>query len=127
MVADGCWSRRVCVVPQVFDYDFGLQDDFMGSAYLHLESLEQQRYVAPVILSLSLKNHPYYLVHRLSTPVSSSRTLPVTLALKDPQHPDQDLGTLELAVTLTPKHSPVEERRDSMVHPEPSNYIHTEN
>lgn len=36
----------VCVGPlQVFDYDFGLQDDFMGSAYLHLESLEQQRYV----------------------------------------------------------------------------------
>lgn len=29
--------------PQVFDYDFGLQDDFMGSAYLYLESLEQQR------------------------------------------------------------------------------------
>lgn len=28
---------------QVFDYDFGLQDDFMGSAYLHLESLEHQR------------------------------------------------------------------------------------
>lgn len=35
----------MCVVPQVFDYDFGLQDDFMGSAYLRLESLEQQRYV----------------------------------------------------------------------------------
>uniref|UniRef100_A0A674PPL8 Multiple C2 and transmembrane domain containing 1 n=1 Tax=Takifugu rubripes TaxID=31033 RepID=A0A674PPL8_TAKRU len=70
---------------KVFDYDFGLQDDFMGSAYLHLESLEQQR------------------------------TVPVTLVLKDPHHPDQDLGTLELAVTLTPKHSPIEERRDSMV------------
>ncbi len=28
---------------QVFDYDFGLQDDFMGSAYLYLESLEHQR------------------------------------------------------------------------------------
>ncbi|XP_034752240.1 multiple C2 and transmembrane domain-containing protein 1-like [Etheostoma cragini] len=28
---------------KVFDYDFGLQDDFMGSAYLYLESLEQQR------------------------------------------------------------------------------------
>ncbi|TNM92067.1 hypothetical protein fugu_019079 [Takifugu bimaculatus] len=69
---------------KVFDYDFGLQDDFMGSAYLHLESLEQQR------------------------------TVPVTLVLKDPRHPDQDLGTLELAVTLTPKHSPIEERRDSM-------------
>ncbi len=44
-----------------------------------------------------------------------NRTIPVTLALKDPQHPDQDLGTLELAVTLTPKDSPIEERRDSAV------------
>ncbi|XP_032364637.1 multiple C2 and transmembrane domain-containing protein 1 isoform X2 [Etheostoma spectabile] len=68
---------------KVFDYDFGLQDDFMGSAYLYLESLEQQR------------------------------TIPVTLVLKDSQHPDQDLGTLDLAVTLTPKDSPIEERRDS--------------
>ncbi|CAN9504602.1 unnamed protein product [Ophioblennius macclurei] len=68
---------------KVFDYDFGLQDDFMGSAFLYLESLEQHR------------------------------TVPVTLVLKDPQHPDQDLGTLELAVTLTPKDSPLEERRDS--------------
>ncbi|XP_038589264.1 multiple C2 and transmembrane domain-containing protein 1 isoform X3 [Micropterus salmoides] len=68
---------------KVFDYDFGLQDDFMGSAFLYLESLEQQR------------------------------TIPVTLVLKDPHHPDQDLGSLELAVTLTPKDSPIEERRDS--------------
>lgn len=45
----------MCVVPQVFDYDFGLQDDFMGSAYLHLESLEQQRYVSRVSLSFKLK------------------------------------------------------------------------
>uniref|UniRef100_A0A3Q3CM15 C2 domain-containing protein n=1 Tax=Haplochromis burtoni TaxID=8153 RepID=A0A3Q3CM15_HAPBU len=70
---------------KVFDYDFGLQDDFMGSAFLYLESLEQQR------------------------------TIPVTLVLKDPQYPDQDLGTLELAVNLTPKDSPIEERRDSTV------------
>ncbi|KAJ3604795.1 hypothetical protein NHX12_026847 [Muraenolepis orangiensis] len=67
---------------KVFDYDFGLQDDFMGSAYLHLDSLEQQRTVA------------------------------VTLELKDPHYPDQDLGTLELSVTLSPKDSPVEESRD---------------
>uniref|UniRef100_A0A8C8FAW7 C2 domain-containing protein n=1 Tax=Oncorhynchus tshawytscha TaxID=74940 RepID=A0A8C8FAW7_ONCTS len=33
---------------KVFDYDFGLQDDFMGSAYLYLESLEQQRYCRPM-------------------------------------------------------------------------------
>ncbi|MCJ8746826.1 hypothetical protein PDJAM_G00146110 [Pangasius djambal] len=58
---------------KVFDYDFGLQDDFMGSAYLYLESLEQHR------------------------------TLDVTLDLKDPHYPDHDLGSLELAVTLIPK------------------------
>ncbi|XP_068562448.1 multiple C2 and transmembrane domain-containing protein 1 isoform X2 [Cebidichthys violaceus] len=76
-----CLSEPLYV--KVFDYDFGLQDDFMGSAYLYLESLEQQR------------------------------TIPVTLELKDPQHLDQDLGSLDLSVTLTPKDSPVEERRDS--------------
>ncbi|XP_070844853.1 multiple C2 and transmembrane domain-containing protein 1 isoform X4 [Chaetodon trifascialis] len=76
-----CLSEPLYV--KVFDYDFGLQDDFMGSAYLYLESLEQQRMI------------------------------PVTLVLKDPQHPDQDLGSLELSVTLTPKDSPVDERRDS--------------
>ncbi|XP_018524119.1 multiple C2 and transmembrane domain-containing protein 1 isoform X3 [Lates calcarifer] len=58
---------------KVFDYDFGLQDDFMGSAYLYLESLEHQR------------------------------TLDVTLDLKDPQYPEHNLGSLELAVTLSPK------------------------
>uniref|UniRef100_A0A7N8X820 Multiple C2 domains, transmembrane 1a n=1 Tax=Mastacembelus armatus TaxID=205130 RepID=A0A7N8X820_9TELE len=58
---------------KVFDYDFGLQDDFMGSAYLYLESLEHQR------------------------------TLDVTLDLKDPQYPEHNLGSLELAITLTPK------------------------
>ncbi|XP_041826067.1 multiple C2 and transmembrane domain-containing protein 1-like isoform X3 [Melanotaenia boesemani] len=67
---------------KVFDYDFGLQDDFMGSAFLYLESLEQQRMI------------------------------PVTLVLKDPQYPDQDLGSLDLSVTLTPKNSPVEEQRE---------------
>ncbi|XP_075885870.1 multiple C2 and transmembrane domain-containing protein 1 isoform X7 [Nelusetta ayraudi] len=86
------WDERTTVVldslseplyVKVFDYDFGLQDDFMGSAYLYLESLEQQR------------------------------TIPVTLVLKDPRCPEQDLGSLELAVTLTPKDSPMEERRDS--------------
>ncbi|KAK1892077.1 Multiple C2 and transmembrane domain containing protein 1, partial [Dissostichus eleginoides] len=46
------WDERVSLLVdtlkdplyvKVFDYDFGLQDDFMGSAYLHLESLEHQR------------------------------------------------------------------------------------
>ncbi|XP_036070346.1 multiple C2 and transmembrane domain-containing protein 1 isoform X3 [Oryzias melastigma] len=85
------WDERTTLVVdslseplyvKVFDYDFGLQDDFMGSAFLYLESLEQQR------------------------------TIPVTLVLKDPHLPDQDLGSLELAVTLTPKDSPLQEPRD---------------
>uniref|UniRef100_A0A7N8XHF6 Multiple C2 domains, transmembrane 1b n=1 Tax=Mastacembelus armatus TaxID=205130 RepID=A0A7N8XHF6_9TELE len=47
------WDEKVTLIMdslseplyiKVFDYDFGLQDDFMGSAYLYLESLEQQRY-----------------------------------------------------------------------------------
>ncbi|XP_063043351.1 multiple C2 and transmembrane domain-containing protein 1-like isoform X6 [Engraulis encrasicolus] len=58
---------------KVFDYDFGLQDDFMGSAYFYLESLELQR------------------------------SLDVTLDLEDPHYPDHDLGTLDLSVTVTPK------------------------
>ncbi|KAJ8414945.1 hypothetical protein AAFF_G00024680 [Aldrovandia affinis] len=66
-------SLREPIYVKVFDYDFGLQDDFMGSAYLYLESLEHKR------------------------------TLDVTLDLKDPQYPDHNLGTLELAVTLSPK------------------------
>uniref|UniRef100_A0A3B4AHP1 C2 domain-containing protein n=1 Tax=Periophthalmus magnuspinnatus TaxID=409849 RepID=A0A3B4AHP1_9GOBI len=75
------WDERVSLLVEslreplyvkVFDYDFGLQDDFMGSAYLHLESLEHQ-------------------------------TLDVTLDLKDPQYPEHNLGSLELAVTLSPK------------------------
>ncbi|XP_053180799.1 multiple C2 and transmembrane domain-containing protein 1 isoform X5 [Scomber japonicus] len=76
------WEERVSLLVEtlrdplyvkVFDYDFGLQDDFMGSAYLYLESLEHQR------------------------------TLDVTLDLKDPQYPEHNLGSLELAVTLSPK------------------------
>ncbi|XP_041093538.1 multiple C2 and transmembrane domain-containing protein 1-like isoform X3 [Polyodon spathula] len=58
---------------KVFDYDFGLQDDFMGSAYLHLDTLEQKK------------------------------TTEVTLNLKDPQYPDLNLGMLLLSVTLSPK------------------------
>ncbi|XP_058230750.1 multiple C2 and transmembrane domain-containing protein 1 isoform X2 [Hemibagrus wyckioides] len=69
---------------KVFDYDFGLQDDFMGSAYLYLESLEQHR------------------------------TLDVTLDLKDPHYPDHDLGSLELAVTLTPKEGDLREAYQSL-------------
>ncbi|XP_058644848.1 multiple C2 and transmembrane domain-containing protein 1 isoform X4 [Onychostoma macrolepis] len=76
------WDERVCLIVdnlqeplyiKVFDYDFGLQDDFMGSAYLYLDSLELQR------------------------------PLDVRLDLQDPHCPDQDLGSLELAVTLFPR------------------------
>uniref|UniRef100_A0A3Q3JDY8 C2 domain-containing protein n=1 Tax=Monopterus albus TaxID=43700 RepID=A0A3Q3JDY8_MONAL len=70
-------SLRDPLYVKVFDYDFGLQDDFMGSAYLYLESLEHQR------------------------------TLDVVLNLKDPQYPEHNLGTLDLAITLTPKEGDV--------------------
>ncbi|XP_063151484.1 multiple C2 and transmembrane domain-containing protein 1 [Candoia aspera] len=76
------WEERTSILIEhlreqlyikVFDYDFGLQDDFMGSAFLDLSSLEQNR------------------------PVD------VTLSLKDSHYPDQDLGTILLTVLLTPK------------------------
>ncbi|XP_054630971.1 multiple C2 and transmembrane domain-containing protein 1 isoform X2 [Dunckerocampus dactyliophorus] len=76
------WDERVTLLVEslrdplyvkVFDYDFGLQDDFMGSAYLYLESLEHQR------------------------------TLEVTLDLNDPHYPENNLGSLELSVTLSPR------------------------
>ncbi|KAK5932647.1 hypothetical protein CgunFtcFv8_004332 [Champsocephalus gunnari] len=69
---------------KVFDYDFGLQDDFMGSAYLHLESLEHQR------------------------------SLDVTLDLKDPQCPEHNLGSLDLGVTLSPKEGDMKDAYQSM-------------
>ncbi|XP_072290101.1 multiple C2 and transmembrane domain-containing protein 1 isoform X2 [Eucyclogobius newberryi] len=87
------WDERVSLLVEslreplyvkVFDYDFGLQDDFMGSAYLHLESLEHQR------------------------------TLDVTLDLKDPQYPEHNLGSLELAVTLSPKEGDIRDAYQSM-------------
>ncbi|XP_075324853.1 multiple C2 and transmembrane domain-containing protein 1 isoform X4 [Odontesthes bonariensis] len=87
------WDERVSLLLEtlrdplyvkVFDYDFGLQDDFMGSAYLYLESLEHQR------------------------------TLDVTLDLKDPQYPEQNLGSLELAVTLSPKEGDTKDAYQSM-------------
>ncbi|XP_043096715.1 multiple C2 and transmembrane domain-containing protein 1 isoform X2 [Puntigrus tetrazona] len=77
-------SLREPLYVKVFDYDFGLQDDFMGSAYLYLESLEHQR------------------------------SLDVTLDLKDPHYPNHDLGSLELAVTLIPKEGDFREAHQSM-------------
>ncbi|XP_032940807.1 multiple C2 and transmembrane domain-containing protein 1 isoform X3 [Catharus ustulatus] len=57
---------------KVFDYDFGLQDDFIGSAFLDLNSLEL------------------------------NRQTDVTLSLKDPHYPDHDLGSIFLSVLLAP-------------------------
>ncbi|XP_053154650.1 multiple C2 and transmembrane domain-containing protein 1 isoform X10 [Hemicordylus capensis] len=82
------WEERTSIIIEnlreqlyikVFDYDFGLQDDFMGSAFLDLNSLEQ------------------------------NRPTDVTLCLKDPHYPDQDLGTILLSVLVMPKEHPREE------------------
>ncbi|GAB1298396.1 Multiple C2 and transmembrane domain-containing protein 1 [Apodemus speciosus] len=76
------WEEKACVLVdhlreplyiKVFDYDFGLQDDFMGSAFLDLTQLEL------------------------------NRSTDVTLTLKDPHYPDHDLGIILLSVILTPK------------------------
>ncbi|XP_052015540.1 multiple C2 and transmembrane domain-containing protein 1 isoform X3 [Apodemus sylvaticus] len=76
------WEEKACVLIdhlreplyiKVFDYDFGLQDDFMGSAFLDLTQLEL------------------------------NRSTDVTLTLKDPHYPDHDLGIILLSVLLTPK------------------------
>ncbi|XP_038958084.1 multiple C2 and transmembrane domain-containing protein 1 isoform X10 [Rattus norvegicus] len=76
------WEEKACVLIdhlreplyiKVFDYDFGLQDDFMGSAFLDLTQLEL------------------------------NRPTDVTLTLKDPHYPDHDLGIILLSVILTPK------------------------
>ncbi|XP_028170573.1 multiple C2 and transmembrane domain-containing protein isoform X4 [Ostrinia furnacalis] len=58
---------------KVFDYDWGLQDDFMGSCTLDLTALELGR--------------PQDLV----------------LCLRDPNKPSQDMGEVVLNVTLWPK------------------------
>ncbi|XP_032332071.1 multiple C2 and transmembrane domain-containing protein 1 isoform X5 [Camelus ferus] len=76
------WEEKTCILVdhlreplyiKVFDYDFGLQDDFMGSAFLDLTQLEL------------------------------NRPTDVTLTLKDPHYPDHDLGIILLSVVLTPK------------------------
>uniref|UniRef100_A0A803J603 Multiple C2 domains, transmembrane 1 n=1 Tax=Xenopus tropicalis TaxID=8364 RepID=A0A803J603_XENTR len=76
------WDEKVCLFidsikeplyVKVFDYDFGLQDDFMGSAFLDLTTVE----------------------------LNSSKD--VALELRDPQHSDHKLGTIHLAVSLSIK------------------------
>ncbi|XP_041424408.1 multiple C2 and transmembrane domain-containing protein 1 isoform X3 [Xenopus laevis] len=76
------WDEKVCLFidslkdplyVKVFDYDFGFQDDFMGSAFLDLTTVE----------------------------LNSSKD--VALDLRDPQHSDHKLGTIHLTVAMSPK------------------------
>ncbi|NXN36308.1 MCTP1 protein, partial [Rhinoptilus africanus] len=76
------WEEKACILIdnpreplyiKVFDYDFGLQDDFIGSAFLDLTSLEL------------------------------NRQTDVTLSLKDSHYPDHDLGSILLSVLLAPR------------------------
>uniref|UniRef100_A0A673WNK3 Multiple C2 and transmembrane domain-containing protein 1 n=1 Tax=Salmo trutta TaxID=8032 RepID=A0A673WNK3_SALTR len=80
---------------KVFDYDFGLQDDFMGSAYLYLESLEQQRY-----FTLTLQD-PHYPDVDLGT-----LELTVTLRPKDGsiEEPHRDATVSQQSVRLAELH-----------------------
>ncbi|XP_032332074.1 multiple C2 and transmembrane domain-containing protein 1 isoform X6 [Camelus ferus] len=92
------WEEKTCILVdhlreplyiKVFDYDFGLQDDFMGSAFLDLTQLEL------------------------------NRPTDVTLTLKDPHYPDHDLGIILLSVVLTPKegeHRDVQSSIHSFLH-----------
>lgn len=65
---------------QVFDYDWGLQDDFMGAAQLELVQLDL--------------GHPQDIV----------------LELKDPARPRQHLGELYLTATLWPRNQQEKEQ-----------------
>ncbi|VVC87851.1 unnamed protein product, partial [Leptidea sinapis] len=58
---------------KVFDYDWGLQDDFMGSCYIDLTALEL------------------------------GRCQDLVLCLRDPNKPNQDMGEIVMNVTLYPK------------------------
>ncbi|XP_059274225.1 multiple C2 and transmembrane domain-containing protein 1 isoform X3 [Mustela nigripes] len=92
------WEEKACIFVEhlreplyikVFDYDFGLQDDFMGSAFLDLTQLEL------------------------------NRPTDVTLTLKDPHYPDHYLGIILLSVILTPKegeHRDVQSSIHSFLH-----------
>ncbi|XP_062710210.1 multiple C2 and transmembrane domain-containing protein isoform X2 [Aedes albopictus] len=67
---------------KVFDYDWGLQDDFMGSAKLVLTSLEL------------------------------NRAEDLTIKLEDAQRANKDLGEIKLGVTLWPKTQEDKEQRN---------------
>lgn len=67
-------------VRQVFDYDWGLQDDFMGAAQLDLTQLDL------------------------------GHSTDITLELKDPARPKQHLGEIYLTATLWPKNQQEKEQ-----------------
>jgi len=50
---------------QVFDYDWGLQDDFIGSAYIDLTQMDLSKYVFPDYLKFYTRNFPLF-VHIFS-------------------------------------------------------------
>ncbi|XP_039746523.1 multiple C2 and transmembrane domain-containing protein isoform X2 [Pararge aegeria] len=77
-VWDECFTVPIedpfqCVQLKVFDYDWGLQDDFMGSCQLDLTALEL------------------------------GRAQDLILCLRDPNKPTLDFGEIVLNVTLYPK------------------------
>uniref|UniRef100_A0A8C1SBZ6 Multiple C2 domains, transmembrane 1b n=1 Tax=Cyprinus carpio TaxID=7962 RepID=A0A8C1SBZ6_CYPCA len=78
------WDERVCLIVdnlqeplyiKVFDYDFGLQDDFMGSAYLYLDSLELQRYRVFIITQQNLRLSDLYRKSQLWRGIVSIRLI----------------------------------------------------
>ncbi|XP_028050440.1 multiple C2 and transmembrane domain-containing protein isoform X4 [Monomorium pharaonis] len=66
---------------KVFDYDWGLQDDFMGAAMLDLTQLDL------------------------------GQSHDITLELKDPDRPKQHLGEIYLTATLWPRNQQEKEQR----------------
>lgn len=68
------------IARKVFDYDWGLQDDFMGAAFLDLTQLEL------------------------------GHSQDVTLELKDPGRPKQHLGEIYLSATLWPRNQQEKEQ-----------------
>ncbi|KAF7989203.1 hypothetical protein HCN44_007733 [Aphidius gifuensis] len=74
------WDEIITLPIEVFDYDWGLQDDFMGAAPLDLTLLE--------------------LGHAQD----------IVLSLKDPAKPRQNLGEIFLTVTLWPRNQQEKEQ-----------------
>lgn len=78
-------SKRPWSFRQVFDYDWGLQDDFMGVAQLDLTQLDL------------------------------GQSQDVMLELKDHNRPKQHLGEIYLTVTLWPRNQQEKEQVDRLI------------